>query len=83
MFDNLIYRVVGAPPASGSSRVERLRWVRKFYRFNSVVIVVVVIFALLGGGALWWVVAAVSAVVWLVGLVSISLRIRREACRGA
>jgi hypothetical protein len=34
MFDALIYRVVGAPPASGASRVVRLRWVQKFYRFN-------------------------------------------------
>jgi hypothetical protein len=82
MFDNLIYRVVGAPPASGASSVERLRWVRKFYRFNMIAIAMVVIFALLGWGTFWWVVAAVIAVIWLVGLASISMRIRREASRG-
>jgi hypothetical protein len=83
LFDNLIYRVVGAPPASGASRAERLRWVRKFYRFGLVAIAMLVIFlALLGAGAFWWVAAAVIAVIWLVGLASISMQIRREASRG-
>jgi hypothetical protein len=82
MFDNLIYRVVGAPPASGASRVERLRWVRKFYRFNLIAIAMVVIFAVLDGGTFLWVVAAVIAVIWLFGVASISMRIRREASGG-
>jgi hypothetical protein len=82
MFDNLVYRVVGAPPASGAPRVARLRWVRKFYRFNLAAIAMVVIFALVGGDSFFWVVAAAVAVIWLVGLASISMQIRREASRG-
>jgi hypothetical protein len=82
VFDNLIYRVVGSPPASGASRVERLRWVRKFYRFNLVAIAMVVVFALLGWGTFWWVAAAVIAVIWLIGWASISMQIRREASGG-
>jgi hypothetical protein len=79
----VIYRVVGAPPASGASRVERLRWVRNFYRFGLVAIAMLVIFvALLGDGTFWWVAAAVIAGIWLVGLVSISMQIRREASCG-
>ena len=50
MFKELLFRVVGAPPAGGATRVEQLRWVRKFYRFNLAAIAVVVVFALLDGG---------------------------------
>jgi hypothetical protein len=75
---DLIYRIVGAPPASGATRGERLRWVRKFYRFNLAAIVLVVIFALLGGGTFLWIVAAVMAGIWVSGVASISMSIHRE-----
>jgi hypothetical protein len=82
MVKQFIYRVVGARPASGATRGERLRWVRKFYRFNLAAIAVVVIFALLGGGTFLWVVAAVIAGIWASGLASISMSMHREGSAG-
>jgi len=82
MLKGLIYRVVGTPPASGAAREERLRWVRKFYRLNVAAIAVVVICALLAGGAFLWIVAAAGAVMWVGGLATISMSIRREGSGG-
>jgi small-conductance mechanosensitive channel len=74
----LIYRVVGAPPAAGATRKERLCWVRKFYRLNLIAIAVVVLFAVLLGGTFLWIVAAVGTTMWAGGLASITMSIRRE-----
>ncbi len=82
MFKRLIFRVVGAPPAAGATRVEQLRWVRKFYRLNVAAIVLVVVFALLDGGTFLWIVAAVGVVMCAGGLASISMSINREGSRG-
>ena len=73
-----VYRVVGPPPDADATPEERLRWVRRFYRFNVPAVVVVVILALVSGGAFWWILAAATAVISAAGLASISLRIRRE-----
>ena len=77
VFKQAINRVVGPPPKPEATRAERLRWVRKFYRFNPVAIVIVVILALLGRDTFLWIVAAAVAVIWLAGLASISLSIHK------
>ena len=79
MGKNPIYRIVGEPPASGATREEQLRWVRKFYRLTLIAIVVVVIFALLNSSTFLWGIAAVVAVIWASGLASISKSIRRAS----
>jgi hypothetical protein len=65
-------RVVGVPPTAEATREERLRWVRKFYRFNLATVVVVLIVALVGGGTFWWILTAAIAVTSAAGLTSIS-----------
>lgn len=78
MFKNLLYRLVGAPPPPEASREERLRWVRRFYRFSLIAIVLLVILAAVFESTFLWVAAAAIAVWWVVGLTSISMSIRRS-----
>ena len=81
MFTRLVERMLGPPPPAGSSSADRLRWVRRIYRFNWLAIIVVVVFAALGGGTYLWIAAGVVTVAWLAGLASISFNIRRAEAR--
>jgi hypothetical protein len=78
----LIHRMLGAPPAAGASRAERLRWIRKCYWWNLVAIAVVVIFALWGRSTFLWIVSMVVAAASIAGFASLSMKIHREESRG-
>src|ERR1700722_5502442 len=48
VFKELIYRVVGQPPAA-ASRGERLRWIRRFYVFSFVGVIAIAVLAIATG----------------------------------
>ena len=78
------YRIFGAPPAGGAPRVATLRWIRGFYlKPLPLVLAVYALLAVWASGTVVIVLAAVSALIWLQGFVSLSLRIRREDRREA
>jgi FtsH-binding integral membrane protein len=77
VFKRLVFRVVGSPPDSGADQEARLRWVRKFYRFNLVGLAVVVLLAVVTGSTFLWVLAAVGALMWAGGVLRITWSIRR------
>jgi hypothetical protein len=85
MYEKLLYRVVGSPPAPGASREARLRWVRRFYRFSLIavalvaIVVLVAIVAVVTTSTFLWIAAAAIALWWAVGLASISRSIGRCA----
>jgi uncharacterized membrane protein YdbT with pleckstrin-like domain len=81
MFKSLLYRLVGPPPPSEASREDRLRWVRRFYRFSLIAIVLLVIVAVVTKGTFLWIAAAAVALWWIAGLTSISRSIRRSTTR--
>jgi len=79
---SLIRRIYGEPPPKEAPRSAMLRWVRQFYW--KPLPLIVVFYALVLSVATAWllVVLGVSAVTWAWGIISISLRIRREERRG-
>lgn len=72
-------RVFGAPPREDAPKVEHLRWVRRFYLWPLIVTVPVYVWALLTATETWiYLVLALSGLMWLQGVVSLGLQIRRE-----
>jgi hypothetical protein len=73
------YRIIGKPPPAGAPRIEVLMWLRRYYLRMLPFSLLVVPFLVIYSTALWvWLVAAASALVWVQGFLSLSLRIRRE-----
>jgi hypothetical protein len=78
----LARKLYGEPPPSGAPLAQRLRYVRRFYLRNAPLVVLcwALVFAWIRD--LWLIAAAVlGAAIWLLGLVSLQLRIRREERR--
>lgn len=75
-------RLYGEPPSKDAPRSQRLRWVRRLY-------LRMLLFALPAYACVFvftrqtwvFVVVAVGALIWLEGVTSISIRIRREQRR--
>jgi hypothetical protein len=73
------FRLVGEPPSRGASHPEWLRWLRGCYLRIAPLLVVTYALLLAWVSGTWVVVlAAVSALLLLHGVISLSLRIRRE-----
>jgi hypothetical protein len=72
-------RIFGPPPARTAERVEKLRWVRRFYTRCGVplVLMMVIIEAAIGGLGWVMVVFVGCLVLELIGLASITRQIRR------
>jgi hypothetical protein len=75
----LSVRLYGPAPPKDAPKVARLQWLRRFYvrtlPFNLVAYSVAALFGL---SAIGWFVVGGTAIVWLQGWLSLSLRIRRE-----
>jgi hypothetical protein len=75
---SLAVKLFGEPPGEDAPDAAKLRWVRRFYlRPLPLVLVVYAMLALWATSAVVLVLAAVGALVWLQGFISLSLRIRR------
>jgi hypothetical protein len=76
------YRIFGEPPAKGASAEQRLRWIRRIYLrllpMNFAAWALVIIYV---SSTLVLVFVGISALIWVQGFVSITLRIRREQRR--
>lgn len=72
------FRIFGPPPGKGAPKVEAWKYVRRIYiRLLPFTVPLWVLVALQRAPAWLWIVLAVSAVTWLQGFLSVSLRIRR------
>ncbi len=78
---SLGHKLVGEPPGKDAPRAAKLRWIRGIYLRPLPLLLFV--YAILAVGASWLelALAGVSALTWLQGFVSLSLRIRREEHR--
>lgn len=75
-------RVFGAPPPKDAPRSELLRWVRRFYLRPLPLTVAAYVLVIIWASQTWvYVVLTVVALLWLQGIGSLSLRIRREQRR--
>jgi hypothetical protein len=78
----LSVKLYGEPPPKGSPRSTMLRWIRGFYIKQLPLIVPVYVVVLVWASQTWvLIVLAASSLVWLQGLVSLSVRIPREERR--
>jgi hypothetical protein len=78
------YRILGTPPAPDAPRKARLLWLRGYYlRMLPLSLLAYVLMAIVLPTPWAWIVPAVSALLWLQGFVSLSLRIRREGRQGS
>jgi CHASE1-domain containing sensor protein len=79
----LLTRIYGERPGPGASRLERLRFVRRSaYYANSWALVLGLVWIVIGISSPGnWILCLGLGGVWLSGLVSITLRIRREEAR--
>ena len=76
------FRVFGAPPPRGAPLSERLRWVRRFYLRLLPVFLALYAVAVVYASSTWvWVLLAGTGLLWLQGLASLTIRIRRERDR--
>lgn len=76
------FRIFGAPPPKDAPRSRRLRWVRRFYlRLLPLTVPVYALVLVLASQTWVYIPLAVATLLWLEGLISISLRIRREQRR--
>jgi hypothetical protein len=79
----LVYLFVGQPPPKGSPMIDQLVWVRRFYTRPLPVVLILYVFVLTAlPSPLNWAVLAFGVATWLGGLVSLSLKIRRERAKG-
>ncbi len=79
---SISYRLFGEPQPKGAPRSQLLRWIRRFYtRIMPLTILAWVAVIIWAPGTWVLVVGAVSALIWLQGFTSLSLRIRREEAR--
>jgi hypothetical protein len=75
-------RVFGAPPPKDAPRSELLRWIRRFYLRPLPLTVAVYVLAIVWASQTWvYIVLTAAALLWLQGIGSLSLRIRREQHR--
>jgi hypothetical protein len=80
----LAQRLYGEPPAMDTPTSERLRFIRRFYIRPLPLTLLVFVLLIVDVHRTWvFVVLAVLAVVWVQGVASLSLRIRREERREA
>jgi hypothetical protein len=78
----LVWKLVGEPPPKSAPRVQFLRWIRGYYLRMLPLTLVVVAMLLVWESQTWvFVLLAMSALIWLQGVASLSLRIRREERR--
>ena len=69
----------GAPAPRDAPRIQRLRWIRRLYlRPLPLYLLIYVMAALAGVSPLFWAVLGVAVLLWLEGLLSLGMRIRRE-----
>lgn len=79
---SLAYKLYGEPPPKGAPRYEMLRWIRGFYfRQLPPTLAAFAVLAVWASATLIFLVLAVSTLIWLQGVISLSLRIRREEQR--
>jgi hypothetical protein len=72
-------RIFGAPPGRGAPKLDLLLWIRRFYlRPLPLYLAVIVLAALLTSSTSGRVILAVTVLLWLAGLTSLSARIRRS-----
>jgi hypothetical protein len=75
---SLAFKLFGEPPGEDASRAATLRWIRGFYLKPLPLVVLVWVFLVVWAPTVVLVLAGAGALIWLQGLVSLSLRIRRE-----
>jgi hypothetical protein len=76
------FRVFGAPPPKDAPRSGVLRWIRRFYLRPLPLTVAVYVLAIVWASQTWvYIVLTAAALLWLGGVGSLSLRIRREQRR--
>jgi hypothetical protein len=76
---SLGFKLYGAPPPKGSRKSQQLRWIRGFYLKPLPLVLVVDVMGPRVVSQPWvLVLLGAGMAIWLQGLISISLRIRRE-----
>jgi hypothetical protein len=81
---SISFRLFGEPPPKDAPRSHLLRWIRGFYvKMLPVTIPAWVVIAVWAPSALLLIGLAVSSLIWLQGVASLSIRIRREERREA
>ena len=84
---SLGFKTYGEPPPKGAPRSDLLRWLRGLYLKPLPILLVICVLAALAlaSGASTWILVplGVSAAIWVQGIVSLSIRIRREERREA
>lgn len=72
------FRIYGPPPPKGAPTIETWRFVRRIYTRSFQFTVPLWILVALDGGPTWlWIVLGIGAATWLLGFISVNLRIRR------
>ncbi len=72
-------KLFGVPPGPGAARIERLRWVRRFYlRPLPLVVIVYTLGVTSVRSPVEWALLGTGALLWIQGFASLSLRIKRE-----
>jgi hypothetical protein len=72
------FRIFGAPPPREAPKEQRLRWIRRFYLRPLPLYISIYLLAAISTPPPWvWALLGVSALTWLHGFASLSLRIRR------
>jgi hypothetical protein len=75
-------RILGPPPVRDAPRIERLRWIRRFYlRQLPVAVIIAVTVAIISPAPIAWAIPVAIAVPWLIGFTTLHFQIQRERAR--
>ena len=75
---SLGFKIYGEPPPKGAPRSELLRWIRSFYIKPLPLLILVSALVLTWSQTWTLILLGASALIWLQGITSLSVRIRRE-----
>ncbi|HXM87036.1 MAG TPA: hypothetical protein VN889_05335 [Solirubrobacteraceae bacterium] len=79
---SLGFKIYGEPPPKGAPRSKLLRWIRGFYfKLLPPMLVIYVLVVVVVSQTWVLIVLAASALIWLQGMISLSLRVRRAEHR--
>jgi hypothetical protein len=78
---SLGYKLYGEPPPKCAPRSEMLRWIRRFYIRPLPLLILVWVLLFIWAPTWTLILLGASALIWLQGITSLSLRIRREEQR--